>query len=583
MDDINKARWNCHSLERLYIRIQGLNTKEKIDRAIQLWTDARISNVSIPKSDGSIEAHVARHLVQFKKLRAVWLGWKVRKAMVYDPHAKTCTPFLFTSSLSTSCVSTSSLFSPTTMMSPLASPLQIPEIIRRLSRFVTQGDAVACAQVCKTWTNDFVSAIWHTIDFGNQDKLLRMDAKILERHGNHIRVAKNVNSLDHIKMLIVSNATKLKEITVTMMATQEFYAYLGSIIRRNNTTIQRIDVAQCLTENPPFFAVDTLFPRSSARSTSQLSYLKISGLTMPRECFSLLLETCPLLDTLDIWNTKLLSWPIHGKSGANCYQHHRMNQLTATVKQVLRPDTNQDAPSLLVHFPGLRAWHMCDTAADSVGVPIDEIRDEVNKCCSSLKLLWAELPASMATEMLVQVFDGLSGLCCWSREISAELVMAIIRHRDTLTQFFTFTDRDDFYTSDSVPDIKETPPEAAGWIIQSIPQNCPRLTTLMLHTYEMNMDDIEKATWSCHKLEILYIRIHALDTKEKINRAIKLWGKARIAKEQQLIEGQSSSSANTKNGTVILPSDNSIEARVARHLLKFKKLREVWLGWRIRR
>ncbi|KAG0220516.1 hypothetical protein BGX31_010924, partial [Mortierella sp. GBA43] len=79
MDDINKARWNCHNLERLYIRIQGLNTKEKINRAIQLWTDARISNVSIPKSDGSIEAHVARHLVQFKKLRAVWLGWKVRK------------------------------------------------------------------------------------------------------------------------------------------------------------------------------------------------------------------------------------------------------------------------------------------------------------------------------------------------------------------------------------------------------------------------------------------------------------------------------------------------------------------------
>jgi hypothetical protein len=29
------------------------------------------------------------------------------------------------------------------------------------------------------------------------------------------------------------------------------------------------------------------------------------------------------------------------------------------------------------------------------------------------------------------------------------------------------------------------------------------------------------------------------------------------------------------------PDDNSIEAHVARHLLKFESLREVWLGWKV--
>ncbi|KAF9993506.1 hypothetical protein BGZ65_010942, partial [Modicella reniformis] len=33
--------------------------------------------------------------------------------------------------------------------------------------------------------------------------------------------------------------------------------------------------------------------------------------------------------------------------------------------------------------------------------------------------------------------------------------------------------------------------------------------------------------------------------------------------------------------TVIPQSDNSIAALLARHLLKFNKLREVWLGWKI--
>ncbi|KAG0220947.1 hypothetical protein BGX31_010348 [Mortierella sp. GBA43] len=89
MDDIEKAEWACQKLKILYFRVQGLNTKEKIDRAIQLWMEARIPrrkkrasknrHKTIPNSDNSIEARVARHLLKFKKLREVWLGYKIRK------------------------------------------------------------------------------------------------------------------------------------------------------------------------------------------------------------------------------------------------------------------------------------------------------------------------------------------------------------------------------------------------------------------------------------------------------------------------------------------------------------------------
>ncbi|KAG0220517.1 hypothetical protein BGX31_010925 [Mortierella sp. GBA43] len=365
-----------------------------------------------------------------------------------------------------------------------ASPLQIPEIIRNLSHFVTLTDAVVCARVCKSWTNAFVSTIWHTIDFGNQDELLRMDAKILERHGNHIRVAKNVKNLDHIKMLIVSNATKLRKVIVSMMATQEFYAYFGNILRKNNATLQSIEMTQSSTKN--------------------------------------------------------------------------------------------------AHFPRLESWSLrADTSATgSTEIPIDEIRDGVIKYCPSLKGLRTGVPASMATELLVNVFDGLNVLCCLQQEISAEFVMAIFRHRETLRQIYTFLGESDPYTSDSVPDVVRNPNEAAGWIIQSIPQHCSHLTILKFPSYEMNMDDIEKAPWSCHNLKTLCIRISGLDTKEKIHRAIQLWDKARTSMMDEE-EKEEEEFANTQEDMVLLPSDKSIEARVARHLLNFDKLRTVWLGWKI--
>jgi hypothetical protein len=101
----------------------------------------------------------------------------------------------------------------------------------------------------------------------------------------------------------------------------------------------------------------------------------------------------------------------------------------------------------------------------------------------------------------------------------------------------------------------------------------------------MDMDDIEKTKWGCHNLEELHIRIQGLDTKEKINRAVQLWKEGRIVIRKNQVDGDQGESAITRfqlDG-IIPPSDESIEARVARHLLKFKKLKEVWLGWIIRR
>lgn len=184
----------------------------------------------------------------------------------------------------------------------------------------------------------------------------------------------------------------------------------------------------------------------------------------------------------------------------------------------------------------------------------------------------------MTVDLLVRAMDTLNEICVLNRCLSIEVVMSVLHHRETLTKVGTFTSYGEL-DSDNVPDIERNQPKTPGWIIQSLPRHCAKLDQLSLPLYEMNMDDIEDVKWTCHNLKKLDIRIQGLNTKEKIDRAIQLWIAARNARKHTDEAQTSSSGADT----TIPESDNSIEARVARHLLKFKKLRSVWLGWKIRK
>ncbi|KAG0220519.1 hypothetical protein BGX31_010927 [Mortierella sp. GBA43] len=468
-------------------------------------------------------------------------------------------------------------------MTPRTIPIELPEILRRISVFVTLNDAVSCAQVCKRWSENFVWVIWHSIDFAIHKELHKMSSKVLTRYGHHIRVAKNVTEYDHLQVLSVSNATKLREVTVTMMGTPEFHLYYGNIMRKNNTSVQRIEVKQASTGAVQFFAVDTLFPRMEAVATSKLSYLRIEGLTLSRNGFSSLLQHCPLLRTLNIRDTTLLSWPVYDKSGADCHQHFGLQELTATIKQVFRPDRFEFAPSLLVHFPRMKSWTAWNADTVALDVPIDEIRDQVTKFCPVLKNLWTSTNASMTMDLLVQAFDNLTGICIYNKFLSIEVVMAFLHHQETLTHVHTYKNQTHFYSSNTIPKAESNQLESAGWVIQSIPRRCTHLTSFKLPLFEMRMDDIEKAKWNCLNLSHLFIRIQGLNTEEKIDRAIQLWMDARAARKKEQANRTEPPTSADLIETAIPESDTSIEARVARHLAKFEKLREVWLGWKVRK
>ncbi|KAK3828068.1 MAG: hypothetical protein J3Q66DRAFT_409238 [Benniella sp.] len=178
------------------------------------------------------------------------------------------------------------------------------------------------------------------------------------------------------------------------------------------------------------------------------------------------------------------------------------------------------------------------------------------------------------------------------------------------------------------------------WMWMIIPRCCTNLCMIEWPMYEMNMDDAEKAPWVCKWLGVLRIRIRGLDTKTKIDRAIQLWLKERSnkrkrkwtdamdmdssddksddgkedtksrkksKKDEDKNEGvdtngdggetqqQGNGQENPTDGhgvvkdidgeypkddqlSYIADDDTSIEARVARHLLKLEWLHTVWLG-----
>ncbi|KAK3828098.1 MAG: hypothetical protein J3Q66DRAFT_321819 [Benniella sp.] len=97
INELEKCKDVCGSLEVFQARIQGLDTREKTMHAVCLWSRFRRmelrptgdpnSNATAtddawttdPTDDTSIEVRVARFLLKFEKLHTVSLGWRIWK------------------------------------------------------------------------------------------------------------------------------------------------------------------------------------------------------------------------------------------------------------------------------------------------------------------------------------------------------------------------------------------------------------------------------------------------------------------------------------------------------------------------
>ena len=85
----------------------------------------------------------------------------------------------------------------------------------------------------------------------------------------------------------------------------------------------------------------------------------------------------------------------------------------------------------------------------------------------------------------------------------------------------------------------------------------------------MDIAEIEKAGWSCDKLETLHIKIRGLGSMDQIDQVLQMWLSGKNKRKRK--------DSNDLHDEMVLAPD-TIETRVARHLLKFERLSSVCLG-----
>ncbi|KAF8925859.1 hypothetical protein EDD21DRAFT_406498 [Dissophora ornata] len=458
-------------------------------------------------------------------------------------------------------------------MKPLPkNPLSLPELRARISRFVTLEDAIVCAQVCKDWSNDFISVVWHTIDFEIHGNLKSLGPQVLRKYSHHIRVVKNLESNPHLEAILWSRATRITSLQMVMKPTSRYQAQCYDVIRQNraNLTYLHLSTLSNSSDKELFFSIDVLSPSATMKETSKLTLLKIQNLRLTRDAFSSLLQACPLLVTLDIRGTTFSTAWIDGE-----YQHTGVTCLIAPIKQVFMVDskTTRDL-SLLVHFPNLAIWKLwTESSTPDLEVPPEEIKDEVTKYCPALKTICTETSSAITTQLLIHGFEGLTKLCVTMQQLTPDVILAILTYRETLEHVLTYDLFQGFYEQEDVHEVEDHL-QGHSWMMQILPQICYRLKTMMFPWHEINISEVEKTSWNCKDLTVLHIRIADLNTKEKISRTIQLWKEGRQSREGNLVQVRGSDSGN-------FPDDSSLEARVARLLLTFERLSIVWLGTRV--
>ncbi|KAF9979631.1 hypothetical protein BGZ65_006248 [Modicella reniformis] len=461
-------------------------------------------------------------------------------------------------------------------------PFEITEIRRRLSLFLSPTDAIACAQVCKSWSDDFLSAIWHTIEKSSLYQLVKLDLRIIAKHGHRIRVINGLSVEDGVlDKLQDASVSKIKSLSMVMKKTIRHLAHCYDLIHRNVTSLTSLN----LSMPPPvdremYFTADCLSPFAHTGATSSLAYLKIQGLCMTRNTFSRMLNICQALEHIDIRDTYLQSTVFTDK-----YQHPRVTHLTASVEQVFYADPDKYEPSILFHFPNLTHWETWKSRSsfeiefNHCIMEITQYSPHITALCNRTGIGSEEFPLS---KVLVYGLRDLTEICVEPEQLSPEVIMSLMTHKNSLTTVRTSSSYDHLPPSNTAIEFEDYLAKF-GWAVQFIPSHCLRLQEFSLPSHEMDMDDVDKFPWMCHDLQVLHVRIKNLNTMDKVNTALQMWVDGKRAKLGNNFSKDTEQVTKDLNlASVGYPKQqDSIEIRVARHLLRFEKLCTVRLGSKV--
>ncbi|KAF9905306.1 hypothetical protein EC991_001854 [Linnemannia zychae] len=132
-------------------------------------------------------------------------------------------------------------------LSPVKSPLLLPEILVNIGRFLAKRDLIACFQVCSTWHASLEPVLWADLNFEKQllqsyfvdaERQVRIlpDPPTIQRLARHITSIRYRGCQSPISLLILPHIVRLTRLRVFHHSS----ATLRSLILRNSATLGHI-------------------------------------------------------------------------------------------------------------------------------------------------------------------------------------------------------------------------------------------------------------------------------------------------------------------------------------------------------
>lgn len=462
--------------------------------------------------------------------------------------------------------------SPSPSPTPKINPFHLPELMHRISRFVSLTDSIACAQVSKEWSETFIPIVWYEVNFSFQPRFADLSPDIVSKHGQHIRIINNAKTIYEVTAVANEAVKNLKSLRIEAAASVMHHIRTYEIVSRSIPSLESLRLSAAsesvngeasLTH---FVSASSLIPFSSPLLgvAYSLTSLRIERLYLTREGLVSILQASPELIDL-----KLVSTVIVG-SARQTIQHPGVETLAAGIECLFHGDSAD--PSPLSYFPSLTrlcTWQECP----QIPIPTAKIKEDVARFCPLLTRYDLQGSRNLVHQFLAHVGRNVSSLMYGFSRIPGDTIMDILLHQATLQRLAVFSERSGAsFDEDEVEEVSE-PVQEFSQFFQLIPRGCSQLKHLDLHLLEMDMNEVELGEWICKDLRALRIRIKGLDTKESILKAIALWRKGCWRRRQE--ETMRLMTAEEEQDDRV---DLSIEARVARHLLKLEKLQSVWLG-----
>lgn len=472
------------------------------------------------------------------------------------------------------------------MATSTTTPFDIPELRHKISQFVTLKDALACVLVSRAWADIYISVIWFEIDFDTQLRFADLSLDIVAKHGRHIRIANNAKTLRQVSVLANASVARLRElhIEITGSTMQRVRAY--EVVSRNIRSLENIDLFATsapedidkLDFSVNYVSVPAMLPFFGASEgiASKLKVLTFFNLTLDHDGLVAILQASPQLYGLSLVDTV--------GSATQSFHHSSVKQLIASVECISQ--VYPVGPPLLSYFSSLTNLTTWQDDLEHT-IPIAKIKEDIARYCPRLTAYYLENSSDLISCLCMHIGRNISELAFNYQFITTKGITAILLHQATLRILKIFSESADFdLEEDEVPAVS-THFQEFSQHLQLIPRGCPHLKVLDLHLHEMDMNEVEMSEWTCKGLVVLRIRVKRLDTKETIHKALCLWraGCKRRRQEEvdeeveEVKEAMEEVEEEIKKARIPVAvvrmdaMDLSIEARVARHLLKFEHLR----------